>query len=182
MSAVTHITTAEELWRAGDIGRCELVRGEVIMMSPANPEHARVMARLSYLIMTWLDEHPDAGEVWSGDPGFIIQRDPDTVRAPDIALVARHDVERTQTTGFARGAPRLAIEIISPNDAASEVLAKVQDWLNAGTEEVWVVDPQRRTVAISRKDQPVRGLGEKDELTSGSLLPGFRVPVAAVFR
>jgi len=177
------ITTAEQLLCAGDIGRCELVRGELIMMSPANPEHARLVARLTHALMSHMDRHPGlAAEVWSGDPGFLIRRNPDTVRAPDVALIRRDRVLRTPPHGFFPGAPDLAVEVLSPGDAAGEVRAKVQDWLEAGVIEVWVVDPQRKTVAIHRRGADVQMLGETDDITAGDVLPGFRAPVAELFR
>lgn len=180
MIARNSITTAEQLLAAGDIGRCELVRGELIMMSLVGPNHGNIANRIAfYLTRHVLAE--DIGSVYAAETGFMIARDPDTVRAPDVAFVRKDRLHLTPKRGYFPGAPDLAAEVLSPDDTASEVLAKVEEWLNAGTEEVWVADPERKTIAVYRKDQPVHVLSEKDELTSESLLPGFQLAVAEVF-
>ena len=62
------------------------------------------------------------------------------------------------------------------------VLEKIDDWLNAGTSEVWIVDPKRKSIAVRRANEPERVLKGKVELSCESLLPGFRVAVAEIFR
>ena len=83
--------------------------------------------------------------------------------------------------GFFPGAPDLAVEVLSPSDRAGDVLAKVQDWLNAGTAAVWVVDPKTQTVTIYGADRKAAILTSTDTLSGGDLLPGFSVPVAELF-
>jgi Uma2 family endonuclease len=182
MSVASTITTAEQLFRARDIGRCELLRGELIMMSPTNPRHSQITLRIGQLLLNHIDEHSEQGTIHGGDPGFIIETDPDTVRAPDVALVKKDGAAFKPEKGFFQGAPDLAIEVLSPGDVAGEVLEKVQQWLDAGTTEVWIVDPDRATVTVNRKYRPLEVLRRSDQLTSESLLPGFRVRVEEVFR
>ena len=79
------ITTAEELSRAGDIGRCELVRGELRRMIPSGDEHGRITATLAYLVERHVREH-GSGLVHGAETGFVLARNPDTVRAPDLAF------------------------------------------------------------------------------------------------
>jgi Uma2 family endonuclease len=75
----------------------------------------------------------------------------------------------------------LAVEVLSPNDRASEVLAKVQDWLEAGCQAVWVVDPHAQTVTDYRGHGEAVVLTAFDTLTGGAILPGFSAAVADVF-
>ncbi len=180
VTTLSPITTAEQLLAAGDIGRCDLVRGELVMMSPANPEHSRIMARLTHALLSHLDKHSGQAEVYPGDPGFLISTSPDTVRAPDIAVVKSG--RALPARGFFHGAPELAIEIISPGGAAGEVLAKTQEWLSAGTREVWLVDPLRRTVTVRVADRAPCTLKSNQVLSCEWLLPGFGFAVANIFR
>ncbi len=72
----------------------------------------------------------------------MIGRDPDTVRAPDAAFTRADRVPPTPVHGFFPAAPDLAVEVLSPGDRASEVVAKVRDWLTAGCGMVWIIDPE----------------------------------------
>jgi Uma2 family endonuclease len=179
MATIEHITTADELLHASGLGRCELVRGELHMMSPAGFDHGRIAAVLCAQVWAFVRLR-GLGVVTGAETGFFIQRNPDTVRAPDVGFVAARRVPPGPAPGFFEGAPDLAVEVVSPGDRASELLAKVQDWLDAGCQIVWVVDPAKRTVAVHRPDaQPAR-LGPADELTAEDLLPGLRLRVEEV--
>jgi Uma2 family endonuclease len=75
----------------------------------------------------------------------------------------------------------LAIEILSPDDRASEVLAKVGEYLEAGTSLVWIINPDSRTVSAYRGIHSVRIYQAGDELLAKEVLPGFRMKVADLF-
>jgi len=180
MATTEHLTTAGQLLEAPGLGRCELVRGEIVMMSPAGSRHGSVVARLTGRLVGFVDEHP-LGTVFGAETGFQICCNPDTVRAPDVGFVRAERVEGELPGGFFPGAPDLAVEVLSPGDRASEVLAKVQDWLGAGCAGVWVVDPHTRSISVYHADGSVAILRERDVLDGGDLLPGFLLPVAEVF-
>jgi Uma2 family endonuclease len=120
--------------------------------------------------------------VAGADTGFWLTRDPDTVRAPDVAFVRR---ERLPTgaarRGYFPGAPDLAVEVISPKDLYTEVDEKVGEWLAHGTLMVLVVNPRRRTVAVHRPGQPVRILGEDETLDGEDAVPGWTMAVRDIF-
>ena len=173
------ITTAEELLRAQDIGRCELVRGKLRMMIPPGAEHGRVTMNLA----TPIDNHVKAqglGTVFAAETGFLLARNPDTVRAPDVALV-RADREPTPERGYYPGAPDLVVEVLSPDDRPGYVRDKVAEWLEAGAQSVWVVDPRARNVTIHAAREAPLVLGRADTLRGGDVLPGFAVEVAEIF-
>ena len=182
--AVTHkLVTAEELLRMPDDGlRSELVRGEVRRMAPAGHGHGRVAINVS----TPLDQHVRArslGVVYAAETGFKIAGDPDTVRAPDVAFVSRERVEAVgESEGYWPGAPDLAVEVISPNDTYSEVEENVADWLRAVTRMVLVVNPRGKTVTVRFSEKDITVLTEGDTLDGGEVVPGWRLPVADVFR
>jgi Uma2 family endonuclease len=180
MSILHHVTTAEELLRTPGLGRCELLRGELIMMSPAGFEHGRIAALICGRLVQFLEQHP-VGVVMGAETGFWIERDPDTVRAPDVAFLRTERLPPTAVRGFFPEAPDLAVEVLSPDDRASEVFGKVQDWLAAGCRAVWVVDPASKTVSVYSGARQALVLREGDEITGGDLLSGFRLPLAEVF-
>jgi Uma2 family endonuclease len=147
MAATQTITTAEQLLHNPGLGRCELVRGESIMMSPGGFEHGRIIMNVAVPLGVFLKQNP-LGVLLGAETGFWIAQDPDTVRAPDVAFVRADRVGASPVKGFFPGAPDLAVEVLSPDDRASEVLDKVRDWLQAGCHSVWIVDPRTRTIAI----------------------------------
>lgn len=172
--------TAEQLLATPGLGRCELVRGELIMMTPEGFEHGCIAAALCSRLSVFVRQEK-LGLVTGAKTGFQIRRDPDTVRAPDVGFVRAERVPPTRTRGFFQGPPDLAVEVLSPDDRASEVLAKVNDWLAAGCLAVWVVDPAKRAVSVYRKEAQTITWGTADELSGGDLLPGFRLPVGEIF-
>lgn len=151
------------------------------MMSPAGANHGGVAMTIGVLLTVHVRSNK-LGKVFAAETGFVLGRNPDTVRAPDAAFVKSDRTKSIPKEGFFPGPPDLAVEVLSPGDAAGEVLEKVNDWLTAGTVEVWIVDPIRKTIAIHDKHHAPRTLKESDDLTCDSLLPGFNVSVAEVFR
>lgn len=122
------------------------------------------------------------GVVLAGDVGFVLTRDPDTVRAPDIAVLlkSRHPDAGT-AVGFHDGPPDLAVEVLSPGDNPRRVQAKVDDYRRAGVCAVWVVDPAACKIRALRAPGTDEILASGDLLTAPDLLPGFSVPVENVF-
>ena len=137
--------------------------------------------RLAALLDRHVGEH-NLGLVITGEPGFLLARDPDTVRAPDIAFIrAERLAAEPLAEGFRPGAPDLAVEILSRGDTGKEVHNKALAWLDAGAALVWVVNPARRTVTVYRSASDIETLTVGAELDAGELLPGFRCPIADLF-
>ena len=179
MSTVDQITTAEQLF-AANLPHCELVGGELVIMSPAGFDHGRFASRIDAALENHVSRH-GLGVVTTAEAGFQVAHDPDTVRAPDVAFVRAHRIPSGGVKGFFQGAPDLAVEVVSPSDRASEVTAKVQDWLQAGCAMVWVVDPEHQTITVHQGPKDMTILGPGDTLVAGDLLPEFSMPVAEVF-
>jgi len=151
------------------------------MMTPASYEHGRITANLSAVMTMFVNER-DLGVIVAAETGFIVERTPDTVRAPDIGFIAASRAPAPGSTkGFGRVMPDLVVEVNSPDDRASEVLDKVRQWLAAGVKVVWVVDPPTRTVTVHDPPGEARVLEADDVLAAPDLLPGFTHPVAKVF-
>jgi Uma2 family endonuclease len=176
------LTTADQLLRMPEDGcRYELVEGEISRMTPAGWKHGAVVTRISRLLDPFVEKH-GLGVVLAGDPGFLLSRDPDTVRAPDVAFIRRQRLDEGDPAGgFWPGPPDLAVEVVSPGDTLGEVDAKARAWLAAGAKAVWVVAPQWRTVTVYRPPAEITTLSEGDDLTGDDLLPGFHCTVGELF-
>jgi len=171
------LSAVDELLRFRDPGKtAELVRGVLVVREPPSTSHGARAARLARRLGNFAEEH-GIGEVFAQDTGFKIQGDPDTVRAPDVAFVARDHLGRIPEAGYAELAPDLVAEILSPADRPGEVLEKVGQWLSAGVRVVWVLDPQRRHARVYRADGTLSLVAANEELDGEDVLPGFRTPL-----
>lgn len=175
------LITADELLRMppNDL-RMELVRGELRSMAPAGYTHGYVAVNITVSLGSYVKTHR-LGKVCAAETGFILETDPDTVRAPDVAFVRQERLVDTAKDGFWPGAPDLAVEVISPNDAYGEVLQKVHDWLMAGARMVVVVEPRKRLITVYRSMTDLTTLTDRDRLDGGDVVPGWEIPVAEIF-
>ena len=177
----TKLITAEQLFEMGDIGRCELLYGELVMMSPAGAEHGLVAARFVRYLSEFVDEH-ELGFVLSSETGFTIENDPDLVRAPDASFVRKERIGDALPRTYIKGVPDLAVEVVSPGDSRREVAEKVNMWLAHGTQVVWVADARPKTLVIHRVGTTPVTLRVTEEVRDEPLLPGFVLPLSKVFR
>lgn len=177
------LMTADDLWNLPHEQQklCELVRGEMRMMTPAGARHGVIVIRLSLRVAAFV-EKGDLGVVCSADTGYRLTHDPDTVLAPDVSFVRREEIPADGLPlQFWNLAPTLAAEVISPSDSATAVRNRAQMLLDAGTVVVWILDPDAKTVAVYRSGQQVVTLGARDQLTDDDVLPGFSCRIAELF-
>ena len=161
--------------------RCELVKGELIVMAPAGGRHGRIANKIAFLV-TKVTEAGRLGDVFAAETGFVLQRDPDTVRAPDVSFVSKERMGTDEIpAGFLELAPDLAVEVVSPNDSAPTVQSKVEDWLEAGTRLIWVVYPDTRSVTVYRSLHEAEVLSESDTLDGAPVFLDFSVTVRNLF-
>lgn len=121
----------------------------------------------------------ELGVVYAAETGFTLARHPDTVRAPDVAFVRRERLPTPEPVGFPDLPPDLVVEVLSPDDRPGELLAKIADWLAAGTRLVWVIDPDRRVARVYRHDGAETIVAADQALDGEDLLPGFSCPLGA---
>jgi len=178
----TQTFTADDLLNLPDDGkRYELVAGVLTMMSPAGFQHGYVAMALGAVIRAFVTQN-QLGIVTGAETGFRIERDPDTVLAPDVAFVRRERIDAIgYPQGFFPGAPDLAVEVRSPNDRAAQVEEKVQRWLAAGAQAVWVIDPAARDAVVYTADDEPQRIAADGQLEGGRVLPGFRCSLAELF-
>ena len=173
--------TADELLLLPNDGcRYELVQGVLEKRALADEQHGKMAMALGWRLAQFVSEH-GLGEVYTAETGFKLRADPDTVRAPDASFVSRARLENAPPgRGYRQGPPDLAVEVVSPNDRPPEVAEKVYEWLLYGAAEVWVLDPERRSVTVYRPGEDLRILGEQDTLRS-PLLPEWALPLSELF-
>ena len=151
------------------------------MMTPAGGRRGRVAHRVGLVIGNHVLDR-GLGRVFAAETGFLLRRDPDTVRAPDVAFVSGERLGTGEIpAGFLEMAPDLAVEVVSPGDSATAVQAKVDDWLAAGTRLVWVVDPGARSVTVHRPAGAAAVVPEAGTLDGAPVFPDFRVRVRDLF-
>jgi Uma2 family endonuclease len=174
--------TADELLHLSSTGRrYELVEGELFEMPPAGARHGSVAMQIGALLNAHVRTH-QLGKVFAAETGFILRRNPDTVRAPDASFVSQERLPSGELpTGFMDLAPDLSVEVVSPTDRAREIQEKVADWLRAGTTLVWVIDPASHSATAYRSLDDFRELSESDSLEGGEVIPGFVCPVKDLF-
>jgi Uma2 family endonuclease len=182
MIVETHLITAEELAQMPEEeGGIELVKGEVIKMSPAGYKLGEIAASILIFIGHFVRQRK-LGKVYTAETGFILARNPDTVRAPDAAFVTTERVaQQRRSKGYFDGPPNLAVEVVSPDDTDEKVEEKILDYVQAGTKMVWVIRPRTQTITVYRSLSEIRVLTAADTLDGGDILPGFTVPVKEIF-
>ena len=160
--------------------RYELIRGELIELSPAGFDHEYIALNVGSILREFVK--PRRLGLAVTEPGFIIASNPDTVRAPDAAFVAAHRLpEGRRPTGYLRMAPDIAVEVVSPSDREREVRDKALDWLAAGSRLVWVLYPSTRSVTVYRSETDVTTVDSDQILDGAPVLDGFSVYVTELF-
>jgi Uma2 family endonuclease len=180
-TAGTLMTVDDLLHLPPDHLRHELVRGELTTMPPTSDEHGVRTVRVTIRLGVFIEKH-NLGEAFGAETGFIISRNPDTVRAPDFAFVTKDRMTKQGLTGrFYPAAPDLAVEVLSPSDSAADVQEKIDEWLEAGTRQVWVINPAKKTVHVHSPGRAVAKSRVGDTLDGEDVLPGLKLPVADLF-
>jgi len=172
------LLTAEEFWLLPGIDRAELANGKVVQKMPPAEEHGSLAVYLASALILWARENK-AGRVYV-ETGFRMK--PNLVRAPDVSFLETARVPHGEARRkFVEGPPTLAIEIVSPNDAWSEVEDKVNEYLEAGARAVWIVEPDGQTLTVRTVDAAPLVLRRGDVLRATETLPGFELSLDELF-
>lgn len=179
--AIPQLMTASQFAAMDPEVPSELVRGEVVEMTRPGIRHGVVCGNACNPIKAWA-RSGNRGLVAINGTGVLTERNPDTVRGPDVLFVSRQRWPHERAPdGFLEVAPDLAVEVLSPHDVWKDVLTKISEYFDAGVQEVWVADPELKTVQIFRPDAPPRTLHSSDVIESADVLPEFSCPVADFF-
>lgn len=164
-----------------DAYRVELSRGRLVREPRPGAEHGWLAGRLVRLLGSHAEERQLGFAVT--ETGFLLAENPPTIRGPDAAFIAKERLSGKEIpAGFWTVPPSLAVEVVSPSNTVGEIQEKVLDYLEAGTELVWVVDPRTRVVTVWRPPAKARVVRQGEVVDGEDVLPDFRLEVAALFR
>ena len=176
------LLTADDLLRLYSEGvRGELIRGELRETMASGGEHGEIVVNLAVALVNFV-KPKRLGRIAASDSGVWLERNPDTVREPDIAFVSSEKIPvGERVVGYYEVAPDIVVEVVSPSDTAREMDDRARMWLSHGVRLVWVVYPDTRTVVVYPQDGSVTALDENDSIDGGDVLPGFSCAVADIF-
>lgn len=182
-TATQGLHTPEELFEISDRPMPELVDGQLVERPPMGQKSDAVAATILFAIFGFVKAH-HLGVVNGSQGSFqIFADDPKKVRIPDVSFTRRERLPRGQVEeGHGKVAPDLVVEVISPNDLAVDLFAKLHDYLGAGVPLIWVAYPEKQDIFVLRSDKTAVLLQSGDVLDGGDVLPGFRCPVADLFK
>ena len=176
------LLTAEDLLRLDSKGvKGELIRGEFCETMSVGVGHGQIVMKLGTLMgVTVLTRR--LGRLIGSDAGVLLERDPDTVREPDIAFISAERLPLDEwVDGYLEIVPDLVVEVISPSDSRKALHDKARMWHSYGVPLTWAVYTNPRSIDIHRADGSITTLRENDILDGGEILPGFAVRVKDVF-
>ena len=174
--------TANDLLRLYSEGvRGELIQGEFRETMSAGVTHGKVVINIAGELRNFVRPRR-LGSLMGSDTGILLERDPDTVREPDIAYISAERMSLgVDVPGYSEIVPDLVVEVVSPSDTPQEVNEKVRMWLGYGARLVWAVYPSTRTVNVHPESGASSTLTEDDILDGGDVLPGFSWNVVDIF-
>jgi Uma2 family endonuclease len=182
MATTEKLLTAEEFEHLPDDGKLyDLIDGELREIPQLTMWQGEVEANLAMRLHTYVRGRA-LGCVSIGKVAFIVRRNPDRVRDADIAFIRQERLPSLEARQHIMEViPDLVVEILSKSDTIEEISDKIDDWLGAGVQMVWIVDPYRRTVTIYQSGHDPALLGEHGTLDGDPVLSGFRCSVAEIF-
>lgn len=166
----------------------EYVDGEQVVLAPQVTRSSRNAGFIFRHLANFVDNN-QLGEVFIEAP-FVLLDASNWVRGsrtPDVMFYSQAQLDVIQQDPEWEdkpliGAPLLAIEVVSPTDAYSQVVKKVAGYLEDGVQLVWVVEPKQQTVTVHAADSNLQAkLTIADTLDGGEVLPGFSLPLSELF-
>ena len=178
----TKLLTADDLMRLYSEGvRGELIRGVLCETMAVGQDHGKYVMNLGVALGVFVKPRR-LGSLMASDSGVWLERDPDTVREPDIAFISAEKMPLgVSVPGYSVVVPDLVVEIASPSDSRREVNDKARMWHSHGVRLVWAVYPDTRSVDIHGEDGAIATRTENDALDGRDVLPGFTCPVSEIF-
>lgn len=174
------LITGEELYQMPGSDLTELVKGEIVKMSPTGFWHGVIEGKFYQALVSFVEKNK-LGLVMVGEVGLYTRRNPDTVRGADVIFISHQRLAESKSKSYLDVAPELIVQIMSPNDAWSDVMAKLEEYFNIGVTTVWVADPDKKQVYAYHSLTDVQRYTIADTLPGGRTLPDFSVPVAELF-
>jgi Uma2 family endonuclease len=160
----------------------EVVGGQVV----EKPPMGAFESTLASFLARWMAPYADENHLGMVVTETLFPIDPkgNLKRRPDLAFVSverwplRRRVPRTEAWEVV---PDLAIEVVSLTNTADQVNEKIEDYFRSEVRQVWVIYPGTSKVYVYDSPTTARILQLGDDLDGGTLLPGFRLPLAVLF-
>jgi Uma2 family endonuclease len=160
--------------------RYQLIQGDLYMAPAPNRFHQEISRNLQFELHGYLKRNP-IGKLF--DAPFDVYLDEVNVFQPDLIVILNERLGILTEAG-AEGAPELVVEILSPKTRRLDLMNKKQEYARAGVKELWIIDPEPRSITIHEfaRDgvEKTRQLEEKDNLST-DLLPGFNLRLETIF-
>lgn len=155
----------------------ELIAGEICDV-PSNPKASYYSGRILRHVAAYVEDR-DLGFTTGEAGGYIVNGERYT---PDVAFISKTRTPDLAESGYHPVAPDLAVEVEFPSTLPSQerLRFKIGNYLAAGT-VVWAVFPESQTIEVYAPHKPPLRLGIDDTLDGGDVLPGFHLPVRAIF-
>jgi Uma2 family endonuclease len=179
--ATTRLLTVRDVEESPPEGEWELIDGDLFEVTPASHRSSKIALRISRILGVFVDAH-NLGDMTGADGGYVLFPDRNTILAPDAAFVRKDRIPpEYESARFPRLAPDLVVEVLSLSDRASEVVAKLEMYQEAGIPLIWLVDPEKKTIIVIASGKPTQVLGMGDAIDGGDVVPGFSDTVAHLF-
>ncbi len=173
-----HAISVEELLAMPNAEEYELSRGELVHVNPNNPTHGRLAAEIAAAMISYV--RPRRLGTTMVEAGFVLARNPDTMRGPDVSFLRAARAAGLPSRGFIEGPPDLAVEVVSPDNTRRYLLSKAGEYIAAGTSLVWIIDPyEQSAVVITAAGRSE--LGRRGILDGADVIPGFQLRLDGLF-
>lgn len=170
MTTTTKLTLDQFLSLPETEPASEFADGEVTQKPMPTFEHGIIQRLLSFVLTLYLRARP-VGEAGSEVRCIFGPAGQERTYVPDFIFVTAGRFQRGPRPF--RGAPDLAVEVLSPDDRMTRVMAKLRFYLRHGVRLVWLIDPHGRTVTVMTTPNDAHTLTEDETLDGGDVLPGF---------
>jgi Uma2 family endonuclease len=182
----TGVTEADLLRLGAEDQLVEVVNGEVVNMAPVGFLHHWISGRLHRILDRFVEENK-SGHILMDGLIYILERSSRSKvlrsRVPDISFIRVGRIPQGYDLSKPfPGAPDLAIEVISPAETAESILDKVHDYLNFGSEQVWLLYPdQKELYQYITGEDVVHIYRVGDIFEAPTLFPGLKMIISDLF-
>lgn len=156
--------------------------GDLIVLTPAGGESSYKNARIVASLSIWAERN-GGGVVFDSSGGFVLPNG--AMRSPDAAWVARPrlaGLSAEQKRRFLPLCPDFVVELRSPADPLTDLLAKMEEYRDNGARLGWLIDPEELRVHVYRPGRAVETLVEPVEVSASPELPGFVLDLAPIWQ
>ena len=109
------ILTGEEFALIPGLGRCELIAGKIVTMSPTNWKHGDFVSELDWQLRSFVKKQ-GSGKVLTGEVSIYVRRDPDHIRGADVVFISSDRIAQITSGNYLDVAPELVVEVVSPGN------------------------------------------------------------------